>query len=104
MSERLWCVHIEGIEDFIAIDSWKAAQREASAINAHRDKSGGSERSPVVRAVVVEWPFTSASHALSLEVDWDDLQRMPHRQPGASPPESVLTAIARRVKELMGMG
>lgn len=102
-SERLWCVHIEGLDDFIAASSQDAALQEALAINAYIDRLDNRERVSVVRAAAVEWPFTPASHALSLEVDWDDLQHMPHRRPSANPPESALAAIARRVKELIRM-
>ncbi|WP_407070658.1 hypothetical protein [Paraburkholderia rhynchosiae] len=101
MSEQLWCVHIEGPDDFVAAVSKEAAEREASAINAHVERSGQGERAAPVRAVAMEWPFTPESHARAVESDWEDLQRMPHRgrQPASS--SNILTNIARRVKELI---
>lgn len=101
MSEQLWCVHIEGPDDFLAAESKEAAEREASAINAYIQQSGEGHRDAPVRAVAMEWPFTPESHARALESDWEDVRRMPHRkqQPASSP--NILTNIARRVKELI---
>ncbi|WP_175147691.1 hypothetical protein [Paraburkholderia ultramafica] len=99
MSDQLWCVHIEGLNDFIATDSQEAAEQEASAMNAYIDRTERGERAAVLRAVVVEWPFTPAGHARALKDDWNDVQRMPHRQPSGS----VLVNIARRVKELVSV-
>jgi hypothetical protein len=78
--ERLWCIHIEGPGDYIAAGSREDAEREASAINAYLASSQNTRRVAGVRAVAIEWPFTPASHARSLEVDWDDLEHMPHRR------------------------
>ena len=101
MNERLWCVHIEGLEDFIAITSQEAAEQEAAAINAYIDRLENGRCAAAVRAVVVEWPFAPGSHARSLAQDWDDLQRMPHRRADTHPPKSVLTSMTQRVKELI---
>jgi hypothetical protein len=49
----------------------------------------------------MEWPFTPEGHARALESDWEDLQRMPHRQQQGGSSQGLLTNIARRVKELI---
>jgi hypothetical protein len=103
VSEQLWCVHIEGLNDFIATDSHESARQEAIAINAYIDRAEKGPRAAILRAVVIEWPFTPASHARSLQDDWHDLQNMPHRQPSTSEPDGVLGSIARRVKELVSV-
>jgi hypothetical protein len=101
--ERLWCIHIEGPDDFIAAASQEAAQHEVSAINAYLERFENGHRASAAHAVVMEWPFTAESHARSLEVDWDDLQRMPHRGRSASSSANVLTTMARHLRELVGM-
>jgi hypothetical protein len=103
VSEQLWCVHIEGLNDFIATDSLESAKQEALAINAYIDRAEKGPRAAILRAVVIEWPHTPASHARSLHEDWHDLQSMPHRQPSASADSGVLASIARRVKELVSV-
>ncbi|WP_322789287.1 hypothetical protein [Paraburkholderia diazotrophica] len=102
LSEQLWCVHIEGINDYVAAMSREAAEREASAINAYIEHAGDKAPASIVRATAIEWPFTAAGHARSLEVDWDDLQHMPHRLADAdSAEEALLPSIWRRLKALM---
>ncbi|QQC67006.1 hypothetical protein [Paraburkholderia ginsengisoli] len=104
MNERLWCVHIEGLNDFIATDSHDSARQEALAINAYIDKAEKGPRAAILRAVVIEWPFTPASHARALHDDSRDLQTMPHRRPPSSDAhDSMLTSIARRVKEIVSV-
>ena len=103
VSGQLWCVHIEGLDDFIAATSQEVAQQEASAINAYIERSENGRRATPLRAVAIEWPFTPASHARSLVEDWCDLQRMPHRQASANPPHGVFANMARRIKELMAV-
>jgi hypothetical protein len=103
VSEQLWCVHIEGLNDFIAVDSEESARYEASAINAYIDRAERNSRAARLRAVVVEWPFSPDGHARALDTDWHDLQRMPHRQQAAAQSDSVLSNLARRVKELLGV-
>jgi hypothetical protein len=103
VSERLWCVHIEGVNDFIATDSRESAEQEALAINTYIDRAEKGPRAPVLRAVVVEWPFTAAGHARALDEDWSDLRQMPHRQSAAGSSGGVLENIARRVKELVSV-
>jgi hypothetical protein len=101
VSERLWCVHIEVLDDFIAVSSQEAAEQEAAAINAYIDRFENGRCAAAARAVAVEWPFAPASHARSRPEDWDDLQRMPHRRPGANRREKVLTNMTRRLKRLI---
>lgn len=104
VSEGLWCIHIEGPDDYIAVDSHETAEREAAAINAYIDGFENGRRAAAgVRALAVEWPFAPESHARSQAEDWDDLQRMPHRRTGAYPPKSMLASISQRVKELIRM-
>ena len=101
MSDQLWCVHVEGLDDYIAISSREQALAEASSINAYIDRFENRRRAAVVRAVAIEWPFSPTSHAQALTKDWHDLQRMPHRQANAHPPRTVLANVAQRVKELV---
>jgi hypothetical protein len=100
LSEQLWCVHIEGLDDFVAAVSREAAEREAAAINAYLDsaKENGQAATRLVRASATVWPFTPAGHARSLETDWHDLQRMPHRQTPVHRPEGSMSALLRRLK------
>ncbi|MBN3756632.1 hypothetical protein G3N95_27100 [Paraburkholderia sp. Tr-20389] len=104
MSEELWCIHIEGLDDFVATLSREAAEREASAINAYLDSTQGRvpESAPtrMVRASAAVWPYTAAGHARSLETDWEDLQRMPHRQAKQNTHEGMLSSVLRRMKAL----
>jgi hypothetical protein len=104
VSERLWCVHIEGLNDFIATESHESAKQEATAINAYIDSAEKGPRGALLRAVVIEWPFSPGAHARALHDDLHDLQRMPHRQAPANPPAGVLGNLARRVKEFVSAG
>ena len=104
MSERLWCVHIEGLNDFVATDSHESATQEATAINAYIDSAEKGPRGALLRAVVIEWPFAPEAHARALHEDLHDLQRMPHRQACVNPPAGVLGNLARRVKEFVSAG
>lgn len=99
MSDRLWCVHVEGLGDYIAISSREQALMEASSINAYIDRFENGRRAAAVRAVAVEWPFSPTSHARALTEDWHDLQRMPQRQAHAHSPRAGLATVAQRVKE-----
>ncbi|MFT4067063.1 hypothetical protein [Paraburkholderia sp.] len=104
MSEQLWCVHIEGLNDFIAVDSEESARYEAATINAYIDNAGKDSRAALMRAVAIEWPFSAAGHARALDDDWHDLQRMSHRRQGehgANRSGGVLADITRRVKKLL---
>ena len=103
MSEQLWCVHIEGLNDFIAVDSQRAAEREALAINAYIDGAETGQRVAVLRAVVVEWPFNPADHARALQEDWHDVQQMPHRRQAVHESDGVFVNMARRVKKLVSV-
>jgi hypothetical protein len=103
VSERLWCVHIEGLNDFIVADSQRTAEQEALAINAYIDSAETGPRAAVLRAVVVEWPIDAADHARALQEDWEDLQRMPHRRASASKSDGVFVSMARRVKKLVSV-
>ncbi|WP_233855989.1 hypothetical protein [Paraburkholderia sp. HD33-4] len=103
MSEQLWCVHIEGLNDFIAVDSEESARHEASEINAYIDRADRSSRAAQLRAVVVEWPFSADGHARALDSDRHDLQRMPHRRQGVTQSGGALSNFARRVRELLNV-
>nr|WP_174771888.1 hypothetical protein [Paraburkholderia sp. SG-MS1] len=91
------------MNDFIATDSRESATEEALAINAYIDRAEKGPRAAILRAVVIEWPFTPASHARSLHDDWHDLQNMPHRRAATNGADGVLGSIARRVKELVSV-
>jgi hypothetical protein len=106
VSEQLWCVHIEGLNDFIAVDSEDSARHEAATINAYIEGAGKDSRAALTRAVAVaiEWPFSVEAHARALDDDWHDLQRMSHRNQtaaGSNRSGGVLADITRRVKKLM---
>jgi len=104
VSEQLWCVHIEGLSDFIAVDSEDSARHEAATINAYIDGAGKDSRAALTRAVAIEWPFSAQAHARALDDDWHDLQRMSHRSQttaGSNRSGGVLADITRRVKKLM---
>jgi len=79
MSEVLWCVHIVELNDFIATPSKGAAEDESASINAYMKRAASLPDSPRCRAVAARWPFSQASHMRSLEVDWADLEHMPHK-------------------------
>jgi hypothetical protein len=96
--DRLWCVHLEGLDDFVATSSREAAEREASAINAYLERAGRSASTQVVGARAMMWPYTEAGHARSLETDWHDLQCMPHAQANALAHEGPFWAVMRRLK------
>jgi hypothetical protein len=101
LSEELWCVHIEGLDDFVATQSREVAEREAAAINAYLD--GAQEHTPsrMLRASAAVWPYTAAGHARSLETDWEDLQRMPHHQAEQHSHEGRLASVFRQFKALV---
>jgi len=105
VSEQLWCVHIEGLNDFIAVDSEDSARHEAATINAYIDGAGKDSRAALMRAIAIEWPFSEQAHARALDDDWHDLQRMSHRSPPAAATANrrggVLADITRRVRKLM---
>ena len=103
VSEQLWCVHIEGLNDFIVVDSLRAAEQEASTINAYIESTETGQRAAVLRAVVVEWPFDAADHARALQEDWNDLRHMPHRRPPVNKSDGVLVNVAQHVKKLMSV-
>lgn len=104
VSQPLWCIHIEGLGDYVAALSREAAEREAAAINAYIDRAGNDAPAGIVRAVAIEWPFTAAGHARSLESDWEDLQRMAHRKADPAQQDSFLPALVRRIKTLVSGG
>ncbi|QCP51953.1 hypothetical protein FAZ95_22325 [Trinickia violacea] len=104
MSDPLWCVHIEGVEDFVAMGSRDMALREASAINDYLERFENGRHAAHVRAVAIEWPFSPDHHARSLEEDWHDLQQMAHRQAGVQPPKRSLLNVARSWRELIRAG
>ena len=103
MSEQLWCVHIEGLDDFIATHSQRAAEQEALAINAYIEGAETGQRAALLRAVVVQWPFTAADHARALDEDWNDVQHMPHRRAPENKSGGVFANVARGVKALVSV-
>ena len=104
MSERLWCVHIEGLNDFIAVDSEESALQEASEINAYIDRADESSRVARLHAVVAEWPFSAEAHASALDDERHDPARMPQGQQAQTRSSGgVLSKFARSVGELLGV-
>jgi hypothetical protein len=102
VSEQLWCVHIEGLNDFIAVDSEDSARQEASEINAYIDRADGSSFAARLHAQAVEWPFSADDHARALDNDRSDLARMPHRQEAETRSSAgVLSKLARGVRKLL---
>jgi hypothetical protein len=104
VSEQLWCVHIEGLNDFIAVDSEDSARHEAATINAYIEGAGKESRAALMRAIAIEWPFDAPAHEKALDDDWQDLQRMSQRRRAAAAanrPGGALADITRRVKKLM---
>ena len=98
LGEQLWCVHIEGPDDFVATQSREIAEQEASAINAYLDSTSSTSSTRPTRAVrasAVVWPYTSAGHARSLETDWRDLQRMPHRRAKEARRQGRMSSLLR---------
>lgn len=127
MSERLWCVHIEGLNDFIATGSRESARQEASAINAYIDSAEKGPRAAILRAVVIEWPYSADAHRRALHDNRDsganyeshadhanranpanrhshDAQPPPPRDANAAAPGGALFNLARRVKEFVSAG
>lgn len=104
VSEQLWCVHIEGLNDFIAVESEESARHEASEINAYIDRAERSSRAARLRAVVIEWPFSADAHARALDNDRNDLARMPHRQQAETRSSGgVVSKLARSVRKLLSV-
>jgi hypothetical protein len=98
LSEQLWCVHIEGPDDFVATASREIAEQEAAAINAYVDSTRRTQSTtpaPMAKASAVVWPYTEAGHARSLETDWHDLQRMPHRRANETRREGLMSSLLR---------
>lgn len=58
----LWCVHIEGPDDMIAMPSREAAEAEAKLLNESWRKDG-HEYDPVLNAVAKPWPYSAEQHA-----------------------------------------
>jgi hypothetical protein len=104
VSEQLWCVHIEGLNDFLAVESEESARHEASEINAYIDRADRSSLAARLHAEAVEWPFSADGHARALDNDRSDLARMPHRQqPETHSSGGVLSKLARSVRELLSV-
>lgn len=66
-SRTLYAVHIEGPDDLIAAVDLAEAEARAAEINGIAeelaDLSNASPADPVIRAVVIEWPYSFAEHA-----------------------------------------
>jgi hypothetical protein len=102
MKESLWCVHLPELGDFIAMPSEEAATQEALAINASMKEGSEPSNQSECRAVAVRWPFSSASHERALGVDWDDLERMPHRRLAARVRKSGVSSLTQWISDALG--
>lgn len=65
-ASKLWAVNIQGPDDLIAQPSRLAALELAAAMNTTFGRVGHHEFDPIMRALVVEWPYTPDSHAAAL--------------------------------------
>jgi len=65
---RLWCVHVQGPDDVIAMPSKSAALEHANDLNALFGRHPYEEGDPIMRAVVIEWPHSADSHAADLVI------------------------------------
>ncbi len=68
MPETLWCVHLEGGNEYHAEVSHDAAVESANNFNEYdrRTAQRVGSTSTYLNATVVEWPFTAAMHARSI--------------------------------------
>lgn len=62
-SEKLWCIHVQGPDDQIAVRNKADGLEEANKLNALFSKSAYSNGDPLMRAVVIEWPHSAEKHA-----------------------------------------
>lgn len=66
----LYAVHVEGPDDVIAATDRAEAEVRAAEINGIAEeiasRSDASSADPVIRAVVVEWPYSLAEHAAAI--------------------------------------
>jgi hypothetical protein len=64
-TETLWCVHVQGADEFHACESREAADLLAAQLAEH--DRGAAERhganAAFLRPLVTSWPFDAASHA-----------------------------------------
>ena len=62
---RLWCVHVQGPDDLIAMPSKDAADLQAAKINKSigRDWEHGD---PEITAIATFWPYSAEAHAVAL--------------------------------------
>jgi len=61
---KLWCIHVEGPDDMIAMPSKETAERDAEIMNnGWRGRRDPSPNDPGFNAVAVEWPYSAEQHA-----------------------------------------
>lgn len=66
MTAKLWCVHVQGPDSLIAQPDRETADKRAAEWQAGFDAMlarDPSPNDPVLKAVVIEWPYTSRAHA-----------------------------------------
>jgi len=90
---RLWCVHVQGPDDVIAMPSKSAALEHANDLNALFGRHPYEEGDPIMRAVVIEWPHSADSHAADLVIQ--DATHGAAPTPPAQAADSVLEDAAR---------
>ena len=63
-AEELWCIHIEGPDDIVAMPHRLLAERDARLMNDNwRNRANPSENDPLFRAVAKPWPYSPEQHA-----------------------------------------
>jgi hypothetical protein len=73
---ELWCIHVEGPDDIIAMPSKEMAQRDADTMNKNwHNRSRMSRLDPIFRAVVKLYPGTPAQHDAELRRNYDAERR-----------------------------
>lgn len=66
IAAKLWCCHVRGPDDLIPYASELDAHRAANEINKKFGGPQDSEFTPIISAVVTEWPYSAEDHASDL--------------------------------------
>jgi hypothetical protein len=63
----LWCINIQGPDDILPMPSRATALEEANKLNVYfgelASRPDATIYDPIMRAVVIEYPYTAESHA-----------------------------------------
>jgi hypothetical protein len=66
MSDKLWSMHISGMDEIYAMESEAEAKECASRFNDWFSDQPKSKNSPSCSATVQEWPYSPATHDCDL--------------------------------------